>query len=44
MGNSSQFGGTQPELKAVTMFTGVVKQLTAGGQTFTDVRFSYPQH
>lgn len=44
VGNSSQFGGAQPELKAVTVFSGVVKQLTAGGQTFTNVAFDYPQH
>ena len=42
VGNSSQFGGAQPGLKGVTTFTGVVTQLVAGGQTFTNVGFGYP--
>lgn len=42
VGNSSQFGGAQPGLKGVTAFTGVVKQLQAGGKTFKDVEFGYP--
>ena len=42
VGNSSQFGGTSPGLKGITSFTGVVKEFTAGGQTFKDVAFSYP--
>lgn len=42
VGNSSQFGGTQTGLKGVTAFTGVVKSLVVGGQTFTNVEFGYP--
>jgi hypothetical protein len=43
VGNSSQFGGTLPALKAQTTFTGVVKSFTINGQTTTDVAFSYPK-
>lgn len=43
VGNSSQFGGTLPALKGQTAFTGVVKSFTAGGQTVSDVAFSYPK-
>ena len=43
VGNSSQFGGTLPALKGATAFTGVVKSFTAGGQTVSNVAFSYPQ-
>lgn len=42
VGNSSQFGGTSPVLKGVTAFTGIVKRAEVGGQTLTDVAFSYP--
>ena len=42
VGNSSQFGGAQPGLKGITAFTGVVTELVAGGQTFTNVGFGYP--
>ncbi|MEP7116155.1 MAG: hypothetical protein ABI880_01130 [Acidobacteriota bacterium] len=42
VGNSSQFGGTQAGLKGVTAFTGVVKGLVVGGQSFTNVEFGYP--
>jgi hypothetical protein len=44
VGNSSQFGGTQAALKGVTVFSGVVKSLSAGGQTYSNVAFDYPQH
>ncbi len=44
VGNSSQFGGTQAALKGVTVFSGVVKALSAGGQTYSNVNFDYPQH
>ncbi len=44
VGNSSQFGGTTPSLKGVTTFSGVVTSFAAGGQTFTNVSFSYPGH
>jgi hypothetical protein len=44
VGNSSQFGGTQAALKGVTVFSGVVKALSAGGQTYSNVSFDYPQH
>lgn len=44
VGNSSQFGGTQAALKGVTVFSGVVKTLSAGGQTYSNVSFDYPQH
>ena len=43
VGNSSQFGGTLPALKGMTTFTGVVKSFTVGGQTVSDVAFSYPK-
>jgi hypothetical protein len=43
VGNSSQFGGTLPALKGQTTFTGVVKSFTVGGQTHSDVAFSYPK-
>ncbi len=44
VGDSSQFGGTQAALKGVTVFSGVVKSVAVGGQTFTNVQFDYPQH
>jgi hypothetical protein len=44
VGSSSQFGGTHPALKGVTVFTGIVKNAVIGGQTFTDIAFSYPHH
>lgn len=44
VGNSSQFGGTAAGLKGVTAFAGVVKSFAAGGQTFTNVSFTYPKH
>ena len=44
VGNSSQFGGTQAALKGVTVFSGLVKALRAGGQTYSNVAFDYPQH
>jgi hypothetical protein len=43
VGNSSQFGGTLPALKGTTTFSGVVKSFTVGGQTVSDVAFSYPK-
>lgn len=43
VGNSSQFGGASPSLKGVTTFSGVVTSFAAGGQTFTNVSFSYPK-
>jgi hypothetical protein len=43
IGNSSQFGGTLPALKGATSFTGVVKSFTAGGETASNVTFSYPK-
>ena len=43
IGNSSQFGGTLPALKGASTFTGVVKSFTAGGETASNVAFSYPK-
>ena len=43
VGNSSQFGGTLPALKGASVFTGVVKSFTVGGQTVSDIAFSYPK-
>ena len=43
VGNSSQFGGTLPALKGATTFTGVVKSFTAGGETASNIAFSYPK-
>ena len=43
IGNSSQFGGTLPALKGASSFTGVVKSFTAGGETASNVTFSYPK-
>ena len=42
VGNSSQFGGTAASLKGVTAFTGVIKEVVIGGETFKDIKFSYP--
>jgi hypothetical protein len=42
VGNSSQFGGTSAALKGVTAFEGVVKDATIGGESFKDVKFTYP--
>lgn len=42
VGNSSQFGGTNAALKGVTAFEGVVKDATIGGESFKDVKFTYP--
>jgi hypothetical protein len=42
VGNSSQFGGTAAALKGVTAFTGVIKEVVIGGETFKDVKFGYP--
>lgn len=42
VGNSSQFGGTAASLKGVTAFTGVVKEVVIGGETFKDIKFGYP--
>lgn len=44
VGNSSQFGGTAASLKGVTAFTGVVKDVTIGAETFKDVKFGYPSN
>ena len=43
VGNSSQFGGAAPGLKGVTAFSGAVKSFAAGGETFTNVSFTYPK-
>jgi hypothetical protein len=43
VGNSSQFGGTLPALKGASSFTGVIKSFSVNGQTFSDVKFSYPK-
>lgn len=43
VGNSSQFGGTNAALKGVTTFSGVVTSAAAGGETFTNVSFTYPR-
>ncbi|HUU32506.1 MAG TPA: hypothetical protein VMW48_00520 [Vicinamibacterales bacterium] len=43
VGNSSQFGGAAPSLKGVTAFSGVVTSFAAGGETFTNVSFTYPK-
>ena len=43
VGNSSQFSGTLPALKGATAFTGVVTSFTAGGETASNVAFSYPK-
>jgi hypothetical protein len=43
IGNSSQFGGTLPALKGASSFTGVVKSFTVGGETASNVAFSYPK-
>ncbi len=42
VGNSSQFGGTSPALKGVTVFEGVVKDAMVAGESFKDVKFTYP--
>ncbi len=42
VGNSSQFGGTAAALKGVTAFTGVIKEVVIGGETFKDIKFGYP--
>jgi hypothetical protein len=42
VGNSSQFGGTAASLKGVTAFTGVIKEVVIGGETFKDIKFGYP--
>jgi hypothetical protein len=35
-------GGTAAALKGVTAFTGVIKEVVIGGETFKDVKFGYP--
>ena len=42
VGNSSQFGGSSPALKGVTVFEGVVKDAMVAGESFKDVKFTYP--
>jgi hypothetical protein len=43
VGNSSQFGGAAAGLKGITAFSGIVKSFAVGGQTFTNVSFTYPK-
>ncbi len=41
-GSTSQFGGANPALKGVTVFEGVVKDAMVAGESFKDVKFTYP--